>query len=120
MVLPPFQRPAVWSEAQQARFIESLWNHLPIGAYVVNRSEDYNSPFDCWLLDGQQRVTAVLAYVVDAFQVYGHRWSDLSVPERRSFENRTFTCLETDLDDLALLEDVYDRLAYGGTPHEPK
>ena len=31
-----------------------------------------------------------------------------------------FPCLRTHLTDEAKLRDVYDRLAYGGTPHDPK
>ena len=31
--LPEFQRPAVWSQAQEARLIESVWRGIPIGTY---------------------------------------------------------------------------------------
>lgn len=119
-VLPPFQRPPVWTEAQKVRFLESVWSALPLGAYVYNRSVDMNAPTDGWLLDGQQRITAILDYVADAFPVFGYRYSELTVPERRGFEFRPITALETTIDDVAQLAEIYDRLAYGGTPHEPK
>jgi len=34
-ILPPFQRPPVWTEAQKVRLIESLYSGLPIGALAV-------------------------------------------------------------------------------------
>lgn len=119
-VLPPFQRPAVWTRAQQIRFIESCWMGLPIGVFIYNRTVN-DGPFDAWLLDGQQRVTAVLAYVADEFPVFGHMFSDLTQADLRKWSmSVAFPCMMTNLEDEAQLREVYDRLAYGGTPHEPK
>lgn len=119
-VLPNFQRPAVWTREQQIRFIESCWMGLPIGSYVYNQT-NYDSPLDSWLIDGQQRVTSVYAYMADDFPVYGHLFSELTDIDHRMWSmSVSFPCLITRLDDEAELREVYDRLAYGGTPHEPK
>lgn len=119
-VLPPFQRPPVWTPEQQVRFIESCWLGLPIGVYVVNMA-DYGSPYDLWLIDGQQRITAILDYMAGKFPVYGKLYSELPVVDHRTWEfSRVFTCLETKIENEAELREVYDRLAYGGTPHEPR
>lgn len=120
-ILPPFQRPAVWTQAQQIRFIESLWTGLPVGAYVFNMHPHYKRvPPHGWLLDGQQRLTAILAYVGDEFPVFGFRWSELTIVDHRSFGNRPFPAYRTNTDDIAACAEIYDRLAYGGTAHEPK
>lgn len=119
-VLPPFQRPPVWTLEQKVRFIESCWLGLPIGVYIVNRP-GWSSPFENWLLDGQQRVTAILEYAAGAFPVFGYRFSEITKADRRQWEMTTvFACLETNIENEAELREVYDRLAYGGTPHEPK
>jgi hypothetical protein len=119
--LPPFQRPPVWSLAQKVRFIESIWQGLPLGAYVVNRvvAMDGDLRYDGWLLDGQQRITAIVEYVADAFPVMGYRWSGLTKGDRRQFDMTPMSYLETQLTDPVLLREVYERLAYGGTAHEP-
>ena len=117
-ILPPFQRPAVWTQAQQIRFLESLWGGLPLGSYVWNRA--YDSPTDGWLLDGQQRWGALIAYAADEFPVFGYRYSELTLAERRGFNNRPFACELTSMEDVASCVEVYDRLAYGGTPHAPR
>ncbi len=120
-VLPPFQRPPVWTVEQKIRFIESAWGGLPIGVFVVNRPNSMRSRFDNWLLDGQQRVTAVLEYVADAFPVGGYLFSELTeIDYRRWSLSVAFPCLETRIEDEAQLREIYDRLAYGGTAHEPK
>lgn len=119
-VLPPFQRPPVWTRAQQIRFIESAWGGLPLGSWVYNRTPSMDGVQDGWLLDGQQRVGAVLAYVANAFPVNGYLWSELTKIDRRMFGMFSFPGLETHLSDTAALEEIYDRLAYGGTAHEPK
>lgn len=120
-VLPPFQRPPVWTLEQKIRFVESCWLGLPIGAFVYNRPSDYHSRFDNWLLDGQQRVTSIYEYMNDEFKVFGHLFSELTDVDHRKWDMGTsFPSLVTNIDDEAQLRDVYDRLAYGGTPHDPK
>lgn len=120
-VLPPFQRPPVWTMEQKVRFIESAWMGLPIGAFVYNQTPDMKSRFDCWLLDGQQRITAIIEYINDEFDVFGHKFSELTEADHRRWDmSVSFPALRTTLQDEEKLRDVYDRLAYGGTPHEPK
>jgi len=116
-ILPPFQRPPVWTQAQQIALLESIWLELPIGSFVYNASNDMDDECDQWLIDGQQRITALLAYVADAFPVFGYRYSELSVVEKRGFSMKSFPCIETKDQNRCDLENIYNRLAYGGTPH---
>jgi len=121
LVLPPFQRPPVWTLAQKVRFIESCWMGLPVGVWIFNRPDKYAHPFENWLLDGQQRVTSVLEYMADAFPVFGWTFSELTEVDRRFWDmSVAFPCAETNITDKVQLLEVYDRLAYGGTAHEPK
>lgn len=117
-ILPPFQRHAVWTRQQQVRLIESIWLDLPIGAYVVNTP--CIPPYDCddWLIDGQQRWTAIMAYVNGDFPVFGHTYHDLPVKDKRRFRQTPIARIDTKLTDPVKCREVYERLAYGGTPHE--
>lgn len=119
-VLPPFQRQAVWSEAQSIRFIESIWLGLPLGTYVYNAEDRPPYTYEHWLLDGQQRWRAIIRYVAGEFLVFGKYYLELSEIRHRRFMQTPFAAIETKLDDLDRLQEVYDRLAYGGTPHEAK
>ena len=121
--LPPFQRPAVWSCAQQVRFLESAWLGLHLGTYVVNRVDrwdhrlDKPHHMDLWLIDGQQRLRALSAYWQDEFPIFGHVWSALDKAERRRFGSYTFTQSVVHVEDEALARELYNRMNFGGTPH---
>lgn len=124
LVLPPWQRPAVWSESQQVSFLEGIFLGLGTGYYVINgrdwNDEGNDSPMSGWLIDGQQRITAIARFVNDEICVFGGiRYSDLSIGEkRRRFDNMTFPCIELEYqDDENLLKELYRRLNFGGTPH---
>lgn len=121
--VPPFQRPAVWTQAQQIRFLESVWLGLTVGTYVYNYCEEYDRTTQKfhhtykWLIDGQQRLRAIKAYLNDEFAVFGHKWSDLDRREKRDFENSSFPSVRFNTSDEGLLREVYDRLNFGGTAH---
>ena len=111
----------MWSIAQKVRFIESIWTGLPIRVWVYNQVHAPNMhQADSSLLNGQQRIESILAYTQDSFDVFGLFFSELTTANRRRFSIISFAGLETQITDLAKLEEVYDRLAYGGTPHKPK
>lgn len=120
-VLPAFQRGLVWTDHQQVRFIESVWDGLPLGTYVVNSDDDRpDRPFDGWLLDGQQRWHALSRYAAGELKVYGARFPDIRQMDQLRFLMREFTALVTELTTLEACREVYERLAYGGTPHEAR
>ena len=116
-IVPPFQRPLVWSEGQQIRLIESIYMGLPIGALVYNQTSMGEPRCDRWLLDGQQRVTAIVDYLQGRLSVRGYRYPDLPGSERRHFDRMGVAVIETRITSEADCRDIYDRLAYGGTAH---
>jgi Protein of unknown function DUF262 len=119
-ILPPFQRPPVWTKAQARRFIESAWMGISLGTYVVNRNDhSIGSHTDLWLIDGQQRLRAVQSYLEDEFPVFGMRFSKLNARERRHWAmNIAFPCIMIHEADETKLRDLYNRLNFGGTAHK--
>jgi hypothetical protein len=118
-IVPAFQRGLLWTEAQKVKLIESIYIGMPIGAIVWNQTKA-GGKCDRWLLDGQQRMTAIMGFVAGDFAVRGWRYPDLPVIEQRHFERMNIGVIETQIEDEAMCREVYDRLVYGGTPHEPK
>lgn len=129
-IVPPWQRPEVWTQAQKASFIEGVILGLGAGYYVVNgtdydpneeaRGRVQSKPMSGWLLDGQQRITAVRDFISDGLPIFdGLRYSNLSVPEQRlRFDNVVFTRVQLDYcDDEDKLKELYRRLNFGGTSH---
>lgn len=121
LVLPDFQRPLVWTEAQMIRFIESAWLGYDIGrfAYVEN---EIGEEFNKLLIDGQQRMTAIFRYINDEFKVFGYLYSELDPIDHSRFnmismptiliKNNRWSQLSREK-----LLSMYNRMNYGGTPH---
>lgn len=130
-ILPPFQRPLVWDEMRMVRFVESAWDGLDLGRLVINDAMDAPHdqprpgsrrwhPTDRWIIDGQQRLTALDRYLSDAFPVRGLLWSEVETRDRRFFLMQPMGTTVTGIFDEAELRSLYDRLNYGGVPHAPE
>lgn len=124
LVLPRWQRPVCWSEKQQVKFLEGVCLGLTTGSYVIN-GRDYDKsgndlPMSGWLLDGQQRITAIARFIQGEIAIFGSvRYSDLSIGERRRrFDNVIFPCIELEYQaDEEVLKELYRRLNFSGTAH---
>lgn len=125
-VIPPFQRAVVWDEARMASFVESLVLGIAPGTYTFNRqmertrkdAEGEYFPHDRWLLDGQQRLTALSRFWNDEFPVFGHYWSQVPRPDQRRLLNMPFPAFQTRFTDEAAMRELYDRMNFGGIAHE--
>ena len=70
VVIPEIQRPFVWKAKQVRDLIDSLYKGYPTGYLIVSRSHDVKlkdgslSKGQRILIDGQQRVTALMTYIL--------------------------------------------------------
>lgn len=117
--IPDFQRPLVWTTEQKVKFMESMILELPIGSYCYHDSAEMTREIMYTLLDGQQRWSAIYGYWDNEFPVFGMRYSDLTLSEQRWLKQRPFPAIVVRGLTYEEQKDVYLRLAYGGTPHEP-
>lgn len=123
LVLPPWQRPEVWGVEQKRRFIEGIFLGFGCGYYVTNGLEwlkdGTSAPMSGWLLDGQQRISALRDFLEDRLVLFGDvRISCLSAPEVRRFRHEVFPCFELEYtDDENKLKELYDRLNFSGIAH---
>ena len=127
--LPDFQRPPEWTDAQKERFVESALLGIGLGSIVVvdamNLGMQPNGRFasvDRHLLDGQQRIRALLDYRHGRLTALRgtpceHRWDDLTEVERRRFWRIQIGVLKIQTTDVGLCREIYNRMNYGGTPH---
>lgn len=119
--LPAWQRESCWSLDQNVRLIESIWAGIPIGFYIINvQSEDKKGvplPYSGILIDGQQRMLALEAYINDEYTVYGSYWSDVHIIDKREFMHTHFPFYETKIQDESQLRDLYNKLNFGGVTH---
>ncbi len=131
LVLPPWQRPEVWTLEQKQRFVEGVFLGFGTGYYVVNGADWEETwqggfqktvprPMSGWLLDGQQRISAIRDFVAGEFAVFGDvRYPEMCIADRRKrFDNLVFPCITLEYtDDEQKLLEMYRRLNFGGTAH---
>ncbi|MFL9611049.1 DUF262 domain-containing protein [Methylobacillus sp. Pita2] len=123
LVLPPWQRDEVWTDAQKSRFIESIFLGLDIGYYVVVEADWDNvgvKPNSAWLLDGQQRLSAIRDFMDDKIEIFdGIKFSEIDpVVRLKRFLRYPFPRYEVPHSpDVTLFQDLYDRMNFGGTNH---
>lgn len=63
----PYQRQPVWTLADRLLLMESVFEHLPIGAIYVNRR--HWGERNIQVVDGQQRIRAIRAFAADEVPV---------------------------------------------------
>jgi hypothetical protein len=109
---PRYQRDYVWSEENKDALIESIFEHLDIGSFLlvrhhaflhekdestrqyrtidgrlvdIKRCEDYTVA----IVDGQQRLTTILDFMFDRRPYKGVYFSQLNIRDRREFTNKS-------------------------------
>jgi len=121
MPLPPFQRPQKWTLEQQVSFVESVVYGIPLGTYSfvnIAWSDGKVNPMAGWVLDGQQRLTALESFFNDEFAVFGLKFSDLNQIERNKILHTKFSAHVISVETEQEARMIYDLMAFGGVQHE--
>lgn len=115
---PDFQRGHVWTEAQQIAFVEfKLKGGLSGNIIFLNCAgwmRDFRGPFQ--LVDGKQRLTAVLKFIRNELPIFGRtisEWED----GQRELRRYQFTFYINNLEKRSEVLQWYLDLNTGGTPH---
>ena len=116
-LIPPFQRPVVWTYEQMSKFIESIFLGYDLGRIVYVC--DFDSPFDGCIIDGLQRLTAIERFIKDEFTIFD-KYTFSSLPrqaQRRFTRSNDIPALRIKNADEQQLREMYNRMNYGGTAH---
>lgn len=129
--LPSFQRGKVWSKDKKIRLIESIFCGIDIGTFVyVSNGE--SPKVDGWLIDGQQRLSAIEAFVKGKISIFDGQFAykdmnnvtlDFNGDEPTKAlaiwkrANLNFKRIEN-VSDINILKDLYNRLNFGGVVHK--
>lgn len=82
---PDYQREEVWNLSDKVALIDSIFNNYDIGKFTFIKDEDDLKPLE--VLDGKQRIAAILEFYEDKFEYNGYKFSDLSSKDQLYFEN---------------------------------
>ncbi|VVO21971.1 DUF262 domain-containing protein [Pseudomonas fluorescens] len=124
LFIPDYQRELVWSDNQQARFIESIFLNLPIPYLYVADVNNGENEGRLEIVDGSQRIRTltrflhgdlVLADLKMLPLLNGFRFKDFTIPRQLRFKRKTMRMIELMEVDEEARRQLFDRLNTGGT-----
>ncbi len=90
---PDYQRGNVWNEDQKVALIDSIFKNIDIGKFAIIRrpwpwgNDPNKTPFLCEMLDGKQRLTALVEFFCGRFRYRGKYYNDLHPFDQNHFRN---------------------------------
>jgi hypothetical protein len=115
---PPYQRKSVWNLEYQQYFIDSILKNFPSPAVFLDVTITASGRSLYHVVDGKQRLTAILDFVQDRFQTVadgsagrpGSYYSDLADETKRGLLSYIVPVEMIEGSDAAELEQAFDRL----------
>lgn len=124
---PPYQRGDVWGKIRQRNLIKSIIQGIPIPSIIINdrASSGWDELIDCAVIDGKQRVTAILSFLESELVVPAYwfglgdgdiLFKDLPLARQRGFKHTPIPFAEGQLGSLEAEQDVFELVNFGGVP----
>ncbi len=119
---PPFQRGSVWSTEQQEAWILSVLGGLPLPAIFVNKPSAFRTEWGTKMvvIDGRQRLEAMIAFEDNKLLVNGEKFSEQSVRFNRKWGFLAMPTVFTNFETKRECIELYVRLLTTGTAHTEK
>jgi hypothetical protein len=121
-----YQRGNVWKPYQKVDLIHSIFCNIDIGKFAIIRrpwGPDGNKPLTplLWeMLDGKQRLTAIIEFYTGQFLYKGKSYDDLHPMDRHHFKYYSASIAETEPLTNAQKYRYFLKLNTTGTPVDPK
>jgi hypothetical protein len=114
---PDYQRGHVWTRAQQIAYVEYQLMGGEVGRNIVWNSPDWDNGYKrpTELVDGKQRITAVLAFMRNEVPAFGHLRREYTDSIRLTSTHFQFRICK--LESREEILQLYLNINAGGTPH---
>lgn len=118
VIQPDFQRKALWSKVSKIMLIDTILRGYPIPKIFIQNSTEEDGRTVRKIIDGQQRVTALMEFVSNKFQLekpydgqfLGSFFSDLPSDERNKIMQYVIDCNEAYGYSETEYREIYTRL----------
>lgn len=98
---PAYQRELVWTLEDKQSLINSIFNNIEIGKFVLIERDYDDEEFSYEILDGKQRLNALTEFIENKFQYNGFYYYQLSNRDKHHFKGYSVT-YGTSRQDLSL------------------
>jgi len=98
---PPYQRGLVWTEEEKTKLLDSVFNHVEIGRFVVHKLP-FGKQYSFEIVDGKQRLTTLLDFFLDRWAYRGYKFSELSPQDQTTFEK--YPIVQIEIEDIPQIE----------------
>jgi hypothetical protein len=116
---PEYQRGDVWELADKIALIDSIFNNIDIGKLTFIRLPYSDTGPSYEVLDGKQRLRAIIDFFEGRFQYGGKRFCDLHPRDRHHFESYHILYAETEGLTLTQKCEYFLKLNTAGKPQDP-
>lgn len=122
---PPYQRGDVWGQIRQRNLIRSVMTGIPIPSLIVNDREWRGEAYKVAVIDGKQRITALLKFMDGQLKVPGEwfgiesqevAFTELPVALKRQFKQTPIAVSEGSLKSIEEEREVFELVNFGGVP----
>lgn len=121
--IPSWQRELCWSKQKSRKFIHSVFQGFDLGSVMKNgyqyaNNSDILMPMSDILIDGQQRINALILFINNEIDYETYYWNDLNRLEQRTFLESQIGLKSTNCFDKEVLKKVYNLLNFSGVRHK--
>jgi uncharacterized protein with ParB-like and HNH nuclease domain len=114
-----YQREHVWGMDEKVALIDSIFKNIDIGKFVFVR-RSWNTLGKLYeVLDGKQRLTAIIEFYEDRFPYKGYYFSQLSNKDKWAFKNHGVGYGYLENPDKRSIYDAFIKLNTCGKPMNP-
>lgn len=118
---PDYQRDLVWTKKQKESLIDSIFRNIDIGKFTfINILYEDGCPYHLEVLDGKQRIQAIIDFYECRFTYKGKTFNDLHWRDRLHFENYNISWGECSPLTNEQKYRYFLKLNVGGTPMDQK
>lgn len=84
---PVYQRGIVWNDEEKHNLIDSIYNKVEIGRFLLRRLPIQTRGFLYEIVGGKQRLSTILEFYEDRFFYNGYKFSEISGGDKHRFLN---------------------------------
>jgi len=94
---PDYQRELIWTEEQKVSLIDSIFKNIDIGKFTIIRRKYQEGQLNHYeVLDGKQRIQALLDFYECRFKYKGLTYNDMNWRDRVHFKGYSINWAETE------------------------